>query len=547
MISIKNGHAGIIGTFLFVYLLSNALYNKSLAEKDHKVYSAKNIELHIGVYGHDPKKTASRWAKTCEYLSKAIPGIQFTLKYYESVDQIKKSIANKEIHFVLTDPVTYVGLELHYGVARISTLVENHLNNGYTTSGITIFSSATHNNIKSISQLKHTRYISSGIDRTDAWWMQLEVFYKMGINPYKDFRLLMSEDNQQTIVFEVLNGTYDAGSVQTGIIEEMARRKIISLEQIRILNPVKHETYPFMSSSRLYPSWPFSKVPGTPDFIAEQVAIALIQMPKQHAAALAGRYFGWTVPLDYTPVHELLKFIKVGPYSNYGSISLTRVFVEYWHLILLSLLIFTVMVIMSLRMKLLNKKLLSAERDLKESNHILQDIASRDSLTQLSNRRKLDESLGQEWWRACREKKLISALIIDIDHFKEYNDANGHLVGDQLLVKVAHSIDAVFKRSVDIKARYGGDEFVVILPDTNTVESDILASELLVNIHELNLNLHNKSDYDASVSIGVATLLPAKNSTPDSLIAAADTALYQSKRKGRARFERNLQLQVSET
>lgn len=518
-----------------------------MADESSQHRPIKDIELLIGIYGTEDKnnKTKNRWGKTSAYLSDTIPGFHFTLKRFESIEKLKQAIDKKTIHFVLTDPVTYVTLELRHGIARISTLVENHLNNGYTTSGITIFTRATHNTLKSMSQLKYTRYISPGVDRADVWWMQLEVFYKNGINPYKDFRLLMSENNQRNVVFEVLNGTYDAGAVQTGVIEKMVKLKLISIEQIRILNPITHKNYPFMSSSRLYPSWPFSKVQGTPDFIAEQVAIALIKMPKQHEAALSGGYYGWTVPLDYTPVHELLKFIKVGPYSNYGSITLSKVFVEYWYWILLSLLIFTVMVVMSLRMQLLNRKLVTTERELKESNRILKDIASRDSLTKLSNRRKLDENLEQEWWRACREQKPISSLIIDIDHFKEYNDSNGHLAGDQLLIKVADAIELVFKRSIDIKARYGGDEFVIILPDTSAAESDILAEELLNTILDLGLNKLNKSEHNVSVSIGVATLLPTKNSAPDSLIAAADTALYKSKRKGKARVERTPQIQTA--
>ena len=530
------------GILLIACLFSFSIHKQALAvDATNLTLPGKDIQLTIGLYGKSRVESSNRWNKTISYLSTAIPGIQFNIRRFESPSKLKKAIFKKQIHFVLTDPVTYVDLELHHGVARISTLVENHLNNGYTTSGITIFSRATHNTVKSMSQLKHSRYISAGIDQTDLWWMQLKVLYKAGINPHKHFRLLMSEDNQRSIVFEVLNGNYDAGAVQTGVLEEMARRKIIALDQVRVLNPVKHANFPLAASSRLYPSWPFSKVKGTPDFIAEQVAIALIRMPKENAAAIAGGYYGWTVPLDYTPVHELLKFIKVGPYSGYGEITFKKVFTEYWHWILISLTIFTVVGIMSLRMQILNKKLVNTERDLKETNRILKDIASRDSLTQLSNRRKLDESLEQEWWRACREQKPISSMIVDIDHFKEYNDANGHLAGDQLLVKVADSIQQIFKRSIDIKARYGGDEFVMILPDTSNSESDILATELLAAISELDLIKFNKSEHPVSVSIGVATLVPALNSAPDSLIAAADAALYRSKRNGKARIERTLQ------
>jgi diguanylate cyclase (GGDEF)-like protein len=260
-------------------------------------------------------------------------------------------------------------------------------------------------------------------------------------------------------------------------------------------------------------------------------------MTPDHEAARQGGYYGWTVPLNYQSVHELNRKLKIPPYSNYDNVTMTQVLAQYWYWVVIALAIIFILSFMSLRMRYLNQLLVRTEQELKEYNSILQEIASRDSLTKLANRRKLDESLTQEWWRACREQKPISAILIDIDHFKEYNDLNGHLAGDAYLVKLSEYIEHTFKRSADIKARYGGDEFVVVLPDTSNNECQRLAETLKTEIDKLVKNLKFNPETPLSISLGIATLVPEQNSVPESLIAAADAALYQSKSQGKSRIQ----------
>jgi glucose-6-phosphate-specific signal transduction histidine kinase len=124
----------------------------------------------------------------------------------------------------------------------------------------------------------------------------------------------------------------------------MAAEGRIRLEDFRILNAHTSEDFPFALSTRLYPEWVFAKTKATPDALGKAVAIALMKMPEKHPAALAGRYAGWTVPLSYQPVHELFRYLGLGPYRQTGRIPVLEVLKQYWHW--LALVVATIMLTM---------------------------------------------------------------------------------------------------------------------------------------------------------------------------------------------------------
>lgn len=159
-----------------------------------------------------------------------------------------------------------------------------------------------------------------------------------------------------------------------------------------------------------------------------------------------------------------------------------------------------------------------------------------DGLTGIDNRRCFDYMLAHEWSKAKRCKEPLSILLIDIDHFKNYNDFYGHQDGDQCLVEIAKSIKNIAHRECDTTARYGGEEFAIILPDTNTAGALTVANNILDAIRARKLP-HEKSETTNSVtvSIGIATAVPSAENNGDSLVKAADEALYASKNNGRDR------------
>ena len=170
---------------------------------------------------------------------------------------------------------------------------------------------------------------------------------------------------------------------------------------------------------------------------------------------------------------------------------------------------------------------------LKEANHKLENLARLDSLTQVPNRRYFDEFLELEWRRLVREKQFLSLIMLDVDHFKLYNDFYGHQAGDQCLVKIAQTAKEIVKRPVDLLARYGGEEFAVILPNTGQSGASVVAEQIQSAINNLGIPHGRTEKQIVTLSLGIATQIPSVDQTQQELILEADQALYQAKQQGR--------------
>lgn len=165
------------------------------------------------------------------------------------------------------------------------------------------------------------------------------------------------------------------------------------------------------------------------------------------------------------------------------------------------------------------------------------EMAMRDSLTGVPNRRAFEEALEREWRLALRSQRTISLLLVDIDLFKQYNDRYGHLAGDASLRRVAEVLQQALKRPADLLARYGGEEFVLILPTTPGAGAREVAARLCKRVNQLGVRHDDSPTRNLTISVGVASIVPSDDMAPDALISAADRALYTAKRKGRNRVE----------
>jgi len=174
------------------------------------------------------------------------------------------------------------------------------------------------------------------------------------------------------------------------------------------------------------------------------------------------------------------------------------------------------------------------EEELQKANHELQRLAVVDGLTQIANRRRFDLYLQQEWSRMAREKRPISLIMCDIDCFKLYNDNYGHLSGDDCLRSVARAIDACSKRPGDLAARFGGEEFAVILPNTDKEGAVHLAESIRAGVQDLMIAHAFSPVYKyVTLSLGVFSVFPENDSNFQALVEASDRALYEAKRAGR--------------
>ncbi|MBA3015683.1 MAG: PleD family two-component system response regulator [Proteobacteria bacterium] len=174
--------------------------------------------------------------------------------------------------------------------------------------------------------------------------------------------------------------------------------------------------------------------------------------------------------------------------------------------------------------------------ELKRRGDLLKSLSNRDGLTGIANRRSFDETLDSEWNRAKRLRSCLSLVMVDIDHFKLFNDHYGHIAGDECLRWVAQALKQSLRRACDFVSRYGGEEFVCILPETDLDEALKVAEHLRSAVAELAIpHAFSTVVGTVTISMGVASMMPLPEKASVDLMLAADQALYQAKNTGRNR------------
>ncbi|WP_435547203.1 response regulator [Desulfobacterium sp. N47] len=293
---------------------------------------ADDTIIKIGVLakrGHE--QCLMEWVPTAEYLSEKISGRQFIIIPLDH-NQIYSSVEKKEVDFILANSSFYVELEYRYGVNRIATLKNNCNGSFYSRYWGVIFWKADRSDIRQLNDLKGKTFMATAEGSFGGWRMAWRELKEKGIDPYSDFKDLKFIGTQDAVVYAVRDGVVDAGTVRADTFIEMHAEGKIDLKNFYVPHEHGEKTVdcpPFPHSTRGYPEWPMAKTKQTPDELAEKVMVALINMPPDSAAAIAGKCSGWTIPKDYQSVHECLKELRVGPYKDYGKITITDVVKNY--------------------------------------------------------------------------------------------------------------------------------------------------------------------------------------------------------------------------
>ena len=186
----------------------------------------------------------------------------------------------------------------------------------------------------------------------------------------------------------------------------------------------------------------------------------------------------------------------------------------------------------------LKKKLQHSNMDLRCANTKLAELSATDALTGIANRRYFNEFFKREFQQSLRENSPLSIIMIDVDFFKNYNDLYGHLSGDKALIQVAETLQQLLVRPVDLIARFGGEEFVVVMPCTDITGAMNIAERIQYKMQNLNLK-HDESDLDCkrlTLSMGLTCIQHHKDKTMDDILNRADKVLYQAKQNGRNRY-----------
>lgn len=281
--------------------------------------SATRIEheaARIGVLAYRGKAQAlARWSPTADYLSEHLPGHRFDIVPV-NLDEMAEAIQSGRIQFTLTNPGNYVDLESRFGVSRIATLQTRDRGRTRVRYGAVVIARADNAAVETLRDLRGRSFMAVSPEAFGGFQMAWRELKQQGIDPFRDFSdLRFAGFPQDKIVLAVRAGAVDTATVRAETLARMVEAGSVALDEFRILNPQPAEGSSVPPSTRLYPEWPFATLKDTPRELASRVTRALLSMPADHPAAHSARTAGWTIPLDYSPVHELMRSLKIGPYE----------------------------------------------------------------------------------------------------------------------------------------------------------------------------------------------------------------------------------------
>lgn len=333
--------------------------------------NAVDQTIRIGVLSHrGVAATLKSWSPTADYLSLTVPGRRFEVVPL-GFDEVEPAVKFGQIDFLLVNSGIYVNMEVKYRVSRISTLDNLVGSVPYNVFGGVVFVRKDRRDINGLENLRGRSLMAVDEISLGGFQMAWREMQRVGINPYRNLSSLTFAGTHDRVVKAVLEGRVEVGTVRTNILERMAAAGEIDIDAFRIINQKSGSEFPFKRSTSLYPEWPFSKLQHTPNDLAQRVAVALLSMPRFHAAAKAGNYAGWTVPLDYQSVHEIFRELKLPPYQDIGKFTLADAVRKYWFWPLLALAFLISMFVMTTWVARLNRELKRSKLDLEQQHDLI--------------------------------------------------------------------------------------------------------------------------------------------------------------------------------
>lgn len=480
--------------FILLVVLSNTLLS---ADKLVTI----GVRAHSGI-----EKAMAKWQPTAQYLSDSIPGYHFEIHPYININDLHDSIKNKSFDFILTNPSSYVTQEFDFGVRRIATLKNKRGNEAYTQFGSVIFTHAKRSDIDTLSDIKNKRFMAVAPKAFGGWRVAWFEFLRNGINPEKDFSSLSFGKLQENVVHSVLNDIVDAGTVRTDMLERMAEAGEINLQDIKIINRKTVENFSFQLSTDLYPEWPFAALKHISDELAQKVSIALFTIDPTHPAAIAGKYQGWTAPLDYRKVHTLLKTLKVAPYDDSEQINLSDIIEHYWPWLIVVSIFLSLITAFTIYLARINNQLSStknsllseiderkaAEKELLEYRfHLEQKVIERTSELSSSNKEleAYSYSIAHDLRGPLRSITSFSQILKEDAGSKLDTDEHEYL---RRIIKAGKSMAGLIDDILDL-ARVTRVEINPSSIDLNELISEVIDHLSLINEEkEVNWVIHDK-------------------------------------------------------
>ncbi len=498
---------------------------------DNFVYEYKR-KVKIGVLAkRGTKATLKRWNSMAKYLGEQ-------LRYYEfeiiplAFDQLENSVKNKEIDFVITNTMYYVFLEARYGISRIATLLNSDMSGSESLKefGSVIFGLSSNKDLNKISDLKDKKVGAVDKYSFGGWVIGYEELVENGID--QDDIELSFLGTHDAVVRAVLDGDIEVGIVRTDTLERMQSEGSVKLSDIKVLSPKEYDDFPYLSSTKLYPEWPIAKIKHTSEHLANKLLAELVSYEVDSDELNITHLKGWTVPLDYSLVHRMLKKLRLEPYKDVD-LNIEDVAREYAFVlsavVVVAILLVIALIYYKTYTRLLDTAVKEKTQELIKANEKLKVLANTDYLTGISNRAHFMRLAKKYLEVAKRNNEELQVLSLDLDFFKNINDTYGHQAGDCVLKKFAQKTLELLRKS-DLFGRTGGEEFCILLQSTSADGAKMFAKRICESIEDMHMDCDGNI-LTITVSIGVASY--EGEDSVEEIIKKSDIALYQAKENGR--------------
>jgi len=364
------------------------------------------------------ERCRKQWGALAAYLDKRLPGYSFELVPLD-FDGVMREVAADRVDFVLTNPAMYVNLEYEYGASRMVTML--NLRQGLAVShfGGVIFCRADRDDIKSLKDVAGKMFMAVDPSSLGGWLMAKRELDDAGIKPFRHLLALFFAGTHDRVVEAVKNGEVDVGTVRTDTLERMAAEGRISLADFRILNsdnPVvvadrREHRFPFVSSTRLYPEWPFARTRVADPELARQVTIALLQMDPKEEAARAASIAGWVSPLDYQSVHNCMRQLREGVYRHVKKVLPLDVARQYWFIILVTVVLVVGLAILTISTVNLNLELSRSREELSRARDSLEERVEE----RTRSLHELNEKLREEVRQHANARRELAAYAAELN------------------------------------------------------------------------------------------------------------------------------------
>lgn len=355
--------------------------------------AAEPRAVRIGVLAFlDAQAISGQWEPVLEHLATALPGYRPVLVQLNHAD-LRAAVAAQSVDFVITNPGSYVALEMEFGISRIATLDTAQAPSPLRAVGSAVIVLAERQDLRSLTDLAGQRVIAVGEEAFGGYQLAWREFAQLGIDPLTDFAALEFVGLPMGRLTEaVATGRADAGIVRACLIESLAPQV---QSKFRVLSPRVEPDFPCQTSTRLYPDWPIATLRSTPPALAKAVATALLAMPPTPEG------LSWTVPADYQSVHDLFRELRTGPYSYLQQSTLRATALRYWPAglvlatLLLAWLVYTVRVDHLVQLRTAELRRALAEREAIERRMVVHQ-AQLEHLSRLSILGELSGTLAHE-------------------------------------------------------------------------------------------------------------------------------------------------------